>query len=410
MRSTEDRVVVVHNGRRDNYQVAKALSEAGRDTHLVTDFYYQPDHSFGFLSKLVFGNSVWKRHEPGLSVVVHSSLGLLIADYLERFYPRNKIVNRMRGYLLGRLASKVIKRTGARKALFYYNCGLAHLPASIKRDCAITLFQMHPHPQSIRGIYESYLEIRPALTEELCSQEEEMTENTEYLKGLREEVIRSDEVICSSTFVKQSLVSAGVNSARIHLVPYGFPEVSDAVQERAADRDSDFALRLAFVGQFVVRKGVFELVAMTASRPDIELTVYTREAAFARGAIEHWLGGLPANITVKTLLDDRTLWADARQKDFLVLPSLVEGFGLVITEAMANGLAAICSKNTVGFDLIEDGRSGFLIDGYFAQDIEKTCDRAIDSLDAWPMIRANAENVARSRSWAAFREDISKIF
>ena len=45
----------------------------------------------------------------------------------------------------------------------------------------------------------------------------------------------------------------------------------------------------------------------------------------------------------------------------LVFPSLVEGFGLVLTEAMACGIPIITTPNTAGPDLITDGVEGFII-------------------------------------------------
>src|SRR3989442_15995027 len=50
-----------------------------------------------------------------------------------------------------------------------------------------------------------------------------------------------------------------------------------------------------------------------------------------------------------------------RTCDVLVLPSIVEGRALVQQEAMACGLPVIATKNAGGDDLIEEGRTGFLV-------------------------------------------------
>ena len=47
--------------------------------------------------------------------------------------------------------------------------------------------------------------------------------------------------------------------------------------------------------------------------------------------------------------------------DGLVLPSLFEGFGLVILEAMAAGLPVITTQNTGGPDVIEEDKEGFIV-------------------------------------------------
>jgi glycosyltransferase involved in cell wall biosynthesis len=45
----------------------------------------------------------------------------------------------------------------------------------------------------------------------------------------------------------------------------------------------------------------------------------------------------------------------------LVLPSIEDGFGLVLSEAMACGCPPIASTNTGGEDLFTDGVEGFLV-------------------------------------------------
>jgi glycosyltransferase involved in cell wall biosynthesis len=47
--------------------------------------------------------------------------------------------------------------------------------------------------------------------------------------------------------------------------------------------------------------------------------------------------------------------------DVFVFPSLFEGFGLVLLEAMAMGLPIITTSHTAGPDLIEEGREGFIV-------------------------------------------------
>ena len=45
----------------------------------------------------------------------------------------------------------------------------------------------------------------------------------------------------------------------------------------------------------------------------------------------------------------------------LVLPTLCDGFGMVVSEALANGLPVITTTNAGAADLIQPGRSGFVI-------------------------------------------------
>jgi glycosyltransferase involved in cell wall biosynthesis len=47
--------------------------------------------------------------------------------------------------------------------------------------------------------------------------------------------------------------------------------------------------------------------------------------------------------------------------DLLVLPSIVEGRALVQQEAMSRGLPLVATRNAGGEDLIDEGKTGFMV-------------------------------------------------
>jgi Glycosyltransferase len=55
-----------------------------------------------------------------------------------------------------------------------------------------------------------------------------------------------------------------------------------------------------------------------------------------------------------------------------VFPTLIEGFGRNIIEAMASGLPVITTANCAGPDLIEDGVTGFIIP---IRDVDAICEK-----------------------------------
>ena len=57
----------------------------------------------------------------------------------------------------------------------------------------------------------------------------------------------------------------------------------------------------------------------------------------------------------------REVLAEMAAHDVFVFPSLFEGFGLVLLEAMAMGLPIITTAHTAGPDLITDGVEGFIV-------------------------------------------------
>ena len=403
--------LVSHVGRRDSYELAFALSSMGIKVHLVTDYYYLPGTISGRLMKLFQGARVYKRHRVGLDVTVHSSAILLALDFFERIVPRNKYINRARGRALGRVCKKVIAQYNLKSAYFYTNSGLSSVyNAKNIRSCNLVLFQMHPHPQALRDLYESYCSSRPAAAKHLRSQEEECTLDGLYFKLLCDEPHIANGVICTSSYVRSTLLRAGVDGRKILLRPYGARldrsiPISKALKPGFAPA-AQSRVKLAFVGQFVVRKGVFELAEFVGQSDFVELVIFTRDYSFAEKQIIRFIGNVPDNVSIETLHNDSELWMRASQCDFLILPSLAEGFGLVITEAMAVGLPVIATKNSIAGDIVESGKNGFLMDSPTIEAIERAVTLALKYQKEWHSMRMCARERAESMSWESFQGGI----
>jgi glycosyltransferase involved in cell wall biosynthesis len=87
----------------------------------------------------------------------------------------------------------------------------------------------------------------------------------------------------------------------------------------------------------------------------------------------------------------------------LVLPSIEDGFGLVMAEAMACGCPVIASTNTGGADLFTDGSEGFLVPIRDPQAIaEKLQDLADDSGQHGRMSAAARARVSQIGGWSDY--------
>lgn len=393
------KIMVVHAGRRDRYELAKAFE--GENTYLVTDFYYNPRRISGKVARFLFGDGVLRRYRADLDVRVRGSLFLFVLDLLERVWPRNTIIYRLRAYGLARLALRTAQRHSITHAIVYYNSGASWLFKRLNKSCRKILFQMHPHPARIIRIYEDYLAERPMLRVDLASEEEELSVQKQYVDTLSQEALAADSVFCTTTFVADSLIEGGVALDSTIVCPYGTAAVNDT-----AEPETRTGLNLAFVGQFIVRKGVYELVEAITNRPEDTLTIFTRDRARAVSQIKKWFGYRPDNITIEEVFDNDILWQKASAKDFLILPSLVEGFGLVLIEALSHGLPVITTVNTAGPDLLKSSEAGILLKGFMSWDIVEGLDRALEVRHEWPRLRQNALATARAQTWERFRKEL----
>lgn len=164
----------------------------------------------------------------------------------------------------------------------------------------------------------------------------------------------ADVVAVPSAFVENSFVERGFPRSRILRIPYGVnPERFHPVP-----RDDD-VFRVVFAGQMAHRKGVHYLLEAwrELSLPESELLLLGP----VRAEFEPWMREYAGTYRHPGNLPQDQLSRWYSQGTVFVLPSVEEGMAYVQLQAMACGLPLICTPNTGGEDLIEEGEHGFVI-------------------------------------------------
>jgi glycosyltransferase involved in cell wall biosynthesis len=171
-----------------------------------------------------------------------------------------------------------------------------------------------------------------------------------------EELNLADVVICPSKFVYNSLPKTAHQTKRSIVAEFGSPNIKVQTQ-KSRNRDSA-PLRLLFVGSMTQRKGLADLFAAMKllKRVDVELIVM----GSILSPMEFYRAQFP-NFTYEPTRPHQAVLQLMQSCDVLVLPSIVEGRALVMQEAMSCGLPLIITPNTGGEDLIDEGKTGFLV-------------------------------------------------
>jgi glycosyltransferase involved in cell wall biosynthesis len=132
-------------------------------------------------------------------------------------------------------------------------------------------------------------------------------------------------------------------------------------------------LRVLFVGNIIPRKGLLTLLEALGSLPRDawRLTVVGSPGmhpGYAR-RVERTVAerGLEENVHMRGHLDDALLADELRTHHVLAVPSRYEGFGIVYLEAMGFGVVPIACRAGGAAEIIEDGRSGYLLPSGNAQ-------------------------------------------
>ncbi len=178
--------------------------------------------------------------------------------------------------------------------------------------------------------------------------------DADYFAREDEEYALADFHCAASTVVRDQLIALGIPRERIWLVPYG----ADARVFRPGKTAASDGLRIVFAGQVGLRKGLRTLLdALTlAGRTDWRVDFYGAVLGEARHDLDAYCGKSP--LTFHGAVSQSAL-ADAFQSgSVLVLPSLEEGFGLVVPQALNCGLPVIVSDAVGGKDFVRHRENG----------------------------------------------------
>jgi len=177
------------------------------------------------------------------------------------------------------------------------------------------------------------------------------------------------------------LVFNGVDQSIFHAAAGATPDTTRARWDLPTD-----APLAVFVGRFVEKKGLRVLKLLAEMRPDVQF------ALVGQGAIDPREWGL-ANVHVLGQKPQEVIADLYRTADMLILPSVGEGYPLVIQEAMACGLPVICGAESARAD---PGASRWLIGvDIDLADAERSAQRVAAAIDGLKPVQAERAAMAR---------------
>ena len=303
---------------------------------------------------------------------------------------------------LGRCAGQIASKKHS--ALLSYSYYAHSAFSSHQGNEPRILFQLHPHPASVRSILRRELELNPDCASSLNKEWELVLPEGEY-QQLVEEVSMAQHWIVASQFTKETLVQAHIPSEAIYVVPYGIDSETFTCKKYSAP-EKGRPLRLLFVGTLGQRKGIKYLVDALKLLPagSVHMTFCGRpvdDLALLRDT------SLP--IEVFPSISSEGLREAYHSADVFVFPSLAEGFGHVLLEAMASGLSIISTTRTAAPDLIRHGREGFIINSGSAAELAAAIENYLRQPERIVSMGLAARNRAEFFTWKRFRQGVSSF-
>ncbi|MHB8642688.1 MAG: glycosyltransferase family 4 protein [Gaiellaceae bacterium] len=223
------------------------------------------------------------------------------------------------------------------------------------------------------------------------------------------ELAEADLVLANSDFTRQDLIRAGVPPEKVVAIPLGvdlhrFAPHRSAPAPRAREGEAAIVL---YVGGVTPRKGVIYLaraVQLLRKRGvRCELHAYGSGQPRYLRALEPYVGD--GSLRLYPFVPNADLADIYRSADVFSLPTLSDGFGLVVYEAMACGVPVVVSDRC-GAE-VEDGVNALVVEHGSAEALAVALERILgQSTLAAALSRAGLET-AGAASWERYRQGVS---
>ncbi|SFG93165.1 glycosyltransferase family 4 protein [Pedobacter insulae] len=210
----------------------------------------------------------------------------------------------------------------------------------------------------------------------------------------------ADFIICNSTFTKRTLLNASIEEKKIIVIPLAFPEAVTKSPIRSTE-----IFTFLYAGSLSIRKGTHLLLEVWekefANQTNVKLILVGKNLLPAAVTAIR-----ASNIEIHDFVHQSELEKLYDQANIFVFPTLADGFGMVITEAMARGLPVIASDNSAGPDLIEHEHSGLIIKAGETLDLFEKMKWCIDNKDVLSNMGEKALMRAKVYQWPAYQKKL----
>lgn len=165
--------------------------------------------------------------------------------------------------------------------------------------------------------------------------------NAEKLRKEEEEYALASRLLCPCDFVVKTFLDRGFEREQLARHTYGYDE--KVYYPSGEMQEPKRGLTMLFVGVCAVRKGVHYALEAWLRSPASKDGTFLIAGEFLP-AYQEKLSPMLAHPSVKILGHRNDVPELMRKSDILVLPSIEEGFGLVIAEAMGSGCVPLASE------------------------------------------------------------------
>lgn len=302
-------------------------------------------------------------------------------------------------YIDNKTARILAKAKGEVNAVYCYEDVALHTFRKAKKQGKVCIYDLPiGHWRAMRELLDAERKYNPEWAMTLGG----FSDSDAKLARKDEELRLADKIYVASSFTKWSLKDFPSPLADVEVIPYGFPPVN---RQRTYEPLNNRKIKVLYVGGLSQRKGIsYIFEAVRGLEDHVVLTVV------GRGNIDECLALRQAldNVNyIPSLSHDEVLKLMATQ-DVFIFPSLFEGFGLVITEAMSQGTPVITTNRTCGPDIMTHGKDGWIVEAGTSEPIRQLLEEFIANPSILKDAGMAAMKTAEQRPWTKYEDELAE--
>ncbi len=403
------KVLLAHPGKQHSFETAKALKEAGVFYKYVTTVYDKESSLTNRMKRFLKGKNLKKANtrksvylEDADVIQIYELWGLIVL-FLSKFSFFSKLYFQLNLSLSNHFADRVARLAVKENvdAIIVYD--------GISRKGLEYIKKKAPH---IKTIMDVSISMRPFMKMNFeydmktyhhngFLKEEAYLWNKEYEAVIRNELKFVDHFFVPSNVVLNSLTFCGITKDKVSIVPYGVDPNKFSYYQKHVKKNEP--LKLIYVGQISYRKGLHHLLKIIQEYKDSELQVILAGAYSKSNELYQHYKNI-SNIEFLGFVTRDILAKVYQDADIFVFPTLGEGYGMVVLEALSTGTPVLISNLAGGDDAIENLKNGLVYNGFSEEELKSSIDWFLQHKNLIPIMSENARKSALNYTWTAYHK------
>jgi glycosyltransferase involved in cell wall biosynthesis len=396
-------VVLSHPGQQHSFQTATALKKSNMLNIYCTTVYLKNKSLTKKLTKHLNGNDIEKTKLRKCDILndvdVYQKfelLGLLII-FFSRIFKNKKISEKFNNYVVDIFGKKIAKYCIKNnvKALISFDNNSSIPFKKLEGKKIIRILDVSAANRLfVQNIYNNDIKLCGNFAKTFGSNQ--LIKNEKLIRRHEEELKYSDYFIVASHFVKKSIQFHGISESKIKIVPYGVDSSKFIFTKKNVSENEK--IRFLFVGNISEIKGIYYLLQAfkEINNKDIIINI---------------VGGDGNDDIYKPYKEFSNFFGTIRRDkmpeiytnhDVLIFPSLADGFGLSIMEALSSGLPCIVTENSGASDIITNYENGFIIPIQDVNAIKEKVLWFVNNKKEIEIMSIKARDLAEKYDWARY--------